>query len=216
MPALKDHGLEFVDPFEKMKMRDKSLKDMGSENFDLSALPPAHTFACIWVVLKMFPDVILLDVEGSPILQIKDVKHAAAAREASSRAEAYCSCSLTLSRLAPADHVLRYIKEHEANAAELLRHIQIVYTPLGMPGLVMAAGMDTVGTFPPPLLADIQRVQQDMGGLQGLKAAEQQLAELSNNCSSFLDRCHSELQQECAPVPPPPWPTVDPSFQAGK
>ena len=53
MPALKDHGLEFVDPFEKMKMRDKSLKDMGSENFDLSALPCAHTFACIWVVLKM-------------------------------------------------------------------------------------------------------------------------------------------------------------------
>jgi hypothetical protein len=42
MPALKEHGLEFVDPFEKMKMRDKSLKDMGSENFDLSALPPAH------------------------------------------------------------------------------------------------------------------------------------------------------------------------------
>lgn len=103
MPALKDHGLEFVDPFEKMKMRDKSLKDMGSENFDLSALPSTHTFGCIWIVLKMFPDVILLDVEGSPILQIKDVKHAAAAREASSRAEAYCSCSLTSSRLAPAD-----------------------------------------------------------------------------------------------------------------
>ncbi len=51
MPTLKDHGLEFVDPFEKMKMKDKSLKDMGSENFDLSALP--RTFACIWLVLKM-------------------------------------------------------------------------------------------------------------------------------------------------------------------
>jgi hypothetical protein len=38
MPSLKDHGLDFVDPFEKMKMKDKSLKDMGSENFDLSAL----------------------------------------------------------------------------------------------------------------------------------------------------------------------------------
>jgi hypothetical protein len=112
--------------------------------------------------------------------------------------------------------MFRYIKEHESNAAELLRHIQIVYTPLGMPGLVMAAGMDMVGTFPPQLLADIQRVQQDMGGLQGLKAAEQQLAELSNNCSSFLDRCHSELQQEYAPFPRNPFPTVDHSFQARK
>jgi hypothetical protein len=43
MPALKEHGLEFVDPFEKMKMKDKSLKDMGSENFDLSAPPFAQT-----------------------------------------------------------------------------------------------------------------------------------------------------------------------------
>jgi hypothetical protein len=42
MPALREHGLEFVDPFEKMKMKDKSLQDMGSENFDLSALPFAH------------------------------------------------------------------------------------------------------------------------------------------------------------------------------
>jgi hypothetical protein len=67
-----------------------------------------------------------------------------------------------------------------------------------MPGLVMAAGMDTGGAVPPPLLADITRVQQDMGGLQGLKQLEQQLAELSGSCGSFMDRCSSELQEECA------------------
>jgi hypothetical protein len=84
------------------------------------------------------------------------------------------------------------------SASELLNQIQSVYTPLGMPGLVMAAGMDTGGTVPPPLLKDISRVQEDMRGLQGLKDLQTQLAELSSNCSSFLDRCGSELQQECA------------------
>jgi hypothetical protein len=34
----------------------------------------------------------LQDIEGSPILAIKDVKHAAAAREASSKADAYDFC----------------------------------------------------------------------------------------------------------------------------
>ena len=68
-----------------------------------------------------------------------------------------------------------------------------------MPGLVMAAGMDTGGAVPPQLLADITRVQQDMGGLRGLKELEQQLAELSGSCGSFIDRCLSELQEECAP-----------------
>jgi hypothetical protein len=38
--------------------------------------------------LKYRSDLILLDVEGSPFLAIKDVKHAAAAREASTRSEA--------------------------------------------------------------------------------------------------------------------------------
>ena len=98
--------------------------------------------------------------------------------------------------------VLRYIKELECNAAELLHHIQSVYTPLGMPGLVMAAGMDTGGGVPPQLLADISRLQGDMGGLHGLRALEQQLTDLSANCGSFMDRCASELQQECVPVLP--------------
>jgi hypothetical protein len=84
------------------------------------------------------------------------------------------------------------------SSSELLSQIQSVYTPLGMPGLVMAAGMDTGGTVPPLLLADISRVQQEMRGLEGLRDLEKQLAELSGNCGSFLDRCSSELQQECA------------------
>jgi hypothetical protein len=37
MPNLKDHGLELVDPSEKLNVKDKSLKDMGKDNFDLSA-----------------------------------------------------------------------------------------------------------------------------------------------------------------------------------
>jgi hypothetical protein len=98
--------------------------------------------------------------------------------------------------------VLRYIKELECNASELLRQIQSVYTPLGMPGLVMAAGMDTGGGVPPQLLADISRLQGDMGCLHGLRALEQQLTDLSANCGSFMDRCASELQQECVPVLP--------------
>ena len=36
MPMLKDHGLELVDPSEKLNVRDKSLKDMGKDNFDMS------------------------------------------------------------------------------------------------------------------------------------------------------------------------------------
>ena len=84
-----------------------------------------------------------------------------------------------------------------------------MYTPLGMPGLVMAAGMDTGGSIPPQLLADIKRVQHDMGGLQGLKSLQQQLTELSGSCGSFLDRCTSELQQECGP-PHPPLPLLPP------
>jgi hypothetical protein len=68
----------------------------------------------------------------------------------------------------------------------------------------MAAGMETGGAVPPPLLADISRVQDEMRGMQGLKDLEKQLAELSGNCVSFLDRCDSELQQECAlPLPLP-------------
>lgn len=36
MPLLKDHGLELVDPSDMLKIKDKSLKDMGKDNFDLS------------------------------------------------------------------------------------------------------------------------------------------------------------------------------------
>jgi hypothetical protein len=36
-PAFKDHGLELVDPSEELKVKDKSLRDMGKDNYDLSA-----------------------------------------------------------------------------------------------------------------------------------------------------------------------------------
>jgi hypothetical protein len=91
MPALRDHGLELVDPSDMLKIKEKSLKDMGKDNFDLSAHRPPHV-VCTWeFLLKSSADVILQDVEGSPILAIKDVKHAAAMREASSKADAYVS-----------------------------------------------------------------------------------------------------------------------------
>jgi hypothetical protein len=67
-----------------------------------------------------------------------------------------------------------------------------------MPGLVMAAGMDSGGDVPPPLLADIKRVQEELGGIQGLTALQQQLADSSRSCHSLIDRCGSELQQECS------------------
>jgi hypothetical protein len=41
MPTFREHGLELVDPGEKLNVKDKTLKDMGAQNFDLSALPPA-------------------------------------------------------------------------------------------------------------------------------------------------------------------------------
>jgi hypothetical protein len=41
--------------------------------------------------LLVSTDVVLLDIEGSPFLAIKDAKHAAAAREASCKSEAYDS-----------------------------------------------------------------------------------------------------------------------------
>ena len=37
LPLSKDHGLESADPHELLKVRDKTLKDMGKDNFDLSA-----------------------------------------------------------------------------------------------------------------------------------------------------------------------------------
>ncbi len=39
LPHTQDHGLEFVDPNDQLKVKDKALKDMGKDNFDLSALP---------------------------------------------------------------------------------------------------------------------------------------------------------------------------------
>ena len=56
---------------------------------------PAFAFDAS-VSLKRLSDVMLQDIEGSPILAIKDVKHAAAAREASSKADAYAFCPLFL------------------------------------------------------------------------------------------------------------------------
>ena len=55
---------------------------------------PAFVFD-VSVLLKHLPDVMLQDIEGSPILAIKDVKHAAAAREASSKADAYANLTLS-------------------------------------------------------------------------------------------------------------------------
>ena len=65
-----------------------------------------------------------------------------------------------------------------------------------MPALVVAASADSALLL--QLLADISRVQEDLGGLKGLEKLEQQLRELSSNCGSFIERCAAELQQEYA------------------
>ena len=88
IPHWREHGLQPEDPNDKFSVKGKSLKDMGKDNHDLSAF--LRLVACILFLfpLKYRSDLILLDVEGSPFLAIKDVKHAAAAREASTRSEA--------------------------------------------------------------------------------------------------------------------------------
>lgn len=98
MPTFKEHGLELVDPSEELKVKDKSLRDMGKDNYDLSAF--LSPISCVFEeFVTHVADAILLDIEGSPFLAIKDVKHAAAAREASSKSEGYSSshsCAFSL------------------------------------------------------------------------------------------------------------------------
>ena len=45
MPQWREHGLEPEDPNDKFSVKDKSLKDMGKDNHDLSAL--SCLVACI-------------------------------------------------------------------------------------------------------------------------------------------------------------------------
>jgi hypothetical protein len=54
LPTFKEHGLELVDPGEKLNVKDKSLKDMGAQNFDLSALPPAVFLRFCFVFFSKF------------------------------------------------------------------------------------------------------------------------------------------------------------------
>ena len=56
---------------------------------------------CTEFIVTRCPDIILADVEDSPYLTIKDAKHMAATREATSRSEAYTFNPLPAHCIAP-------------------------------------------------------------------------------------------------------------------